>query len=116
MNVERDIKPHNILLDQKGRILLTDFGSAASITSVPDPNSIAKRDCRTLVGTPDYIAPEVLLFAEQLAEDSFDLDLSKQWDDEARAYGIEVDWWSLGVTIYEVSSSVLLKFLPICML
>lgn len=101
---QRDIKPHNILLDEKGRILLTDFGSAASITSLPIPGSIARKDCRTLVGTPDYIAPEVLLFAERLVEDSFDLDSSEQRDDEERAYGIEVDWWSLGVTVYEVSS------------
>lgn len=96
---ESDLKPANLLLTAQGRLLLTDFGSAAPLFS---GSSVAFKHARTLVGTPDYLAPEVLRLAERVVEDS----LAGEDDGERRAYGSEVDAWSLGVLTYEVSSIV----------
>lgn len=52
--VHRDIKPENILLDRLGHLKLTDFGSAAIIEKGGLVTSY------TPIGTPDYIAPEIL--------------------------------------------------------
>ncbi|MGQ9927812.1 MAG: protein kinase domain-containing protein [Chloroflexaceae bacterium] len=52
--VHRDVKPHNILIDHDGRVLLTDFGIAQT------PDSDGERLTRTglFMGTPEYISPE----------------------------------------------------------
>ena len=52
--VHRDIKPHNILIDHDGRVLLADFGIAQT------PDSDGERLTRTgvFMGTPEYISPE----------------------------------------------------------
>lgn len=122
--INRDIKPHNLLLTAQGHIQLTDFGSAAPLAHLPapptfslgsgrpPPRSIARKYARALVGTPDYIAPEILHNAERVVQDwRFDESAEEEeegeevqaMDGEERAYGCEVDWWSLGVTVYEVS-------------
>ncbi|ODQ79500.1 hypothetical protein BABINDRAFT_22399, partial [Babjeviella inositovora NRRL Y-12698] len=73
--VYRDLKPENILLDANGHIALCDFGlSKANLASNGTTN--------TFCGTTEYLAPEVLL-------------------DES-GYTKMVDFWSLGVLIFEM--------------
>ena len=52
--VHRDIKPENILLDRFGHLKLADFGSATALNK--DGNAVSFSP----VGTPEYIAPELL--------------------------------------------------------
>jgi len=71
--VHRDLKPENILLQWNGYSKLTDFGFAKII----EPG----QRTYTLCGTPEYIAPEVLL---------------------NKGHGKPVDWWTLGILTYEM--------------
>ena len=71
--VHRDLKPENILIDREGYCKLTDFGFAKVI----EPG----QRTYTLCGTPEYIAPEVLL---------------------NKGHGRAVDWWTLGILIFEM--------------
>ncbi|KAI9330514.1 kinase-like domain-containing protein, partial [Obelidium mucronatum] len=77
--VHRDLKPENILLVSKSpedlRIKISDFGLAKLI---PEQNFL-----KTLCGTPNYVAPEVLKGGK-----------------DTRAYGSAVDLWSCGVILY----------------
>lgn len=70
--VYRDLKPENLLLDAKGHVKIADFGFAKVI---PDNKTW------TLCGTPEYLAPEIIL---------------------GRGHGRAVDWWALGILIYEM--------------
>ncbi|EJT47327.1 cAMP-dependent protein kinase [Trichosporon asahii var. asahii CBS 2479] len=102
----RDIKPHNFLLLTDGRLWLTDFGSAA-----PARNGIvARKYCVLPAGTPDYVAPEVLKLAEdamveaaQSADESMDRTIRPSDLEELPGYSTDVDWWSLGATLYEMA-------------
>lgn len=70
--VFRDLKPENILIDRDGHLKLTDFGFAKRL-----PNDFTWTVC----GTPDYLAPEII---------------------RSQGYTKAVDWWSLGILIFEM--------------
>ncbi|KAJ3681408.1 hypothetical protein LUZ60_015897 [Juncus effusus] len=106
--IHRDLKPDNLLISRDGHIKLTDFGlskvglinstddlsgpdvSSALMGESPDDDEDAtaqraeKREQRrkqTAVGTPDYLAPEILLGMQ---------------------HGPSADWWSVGIILFEL--------------
>ncbi|AQK63468.1 Serine/threonine-protein kinase AtPK1/AtPK6 [Zea mays] len=105
--VHRDLKPDNLLIAHDGHIKLTDFGlskvglinntydlsrpvvSGASLYGDDEPqmnefeqmDHRARRQNRSAVGTPDYLAPEILL---------------------GTGHGCSADWWSVGVILFEL--------------
>ncbi|KAH7854620.1 hypothetical protein Vadar_016004 [Vaccinium darrowii] len=105
--IHRDLKPDNLLIGPDGHIKLTDFGlskvglidstddlsgppvsSTTTLLGVGEPKAAAQssikreeRQKQSVVGTPDYLAPEILL---------------------GTGHGATADWWSVGVILFEL--------------
>lgn len=77
--VHRDIKGDNVLVSVDGIVKLADFGCSKAIDDVCS----ATHGCSTMVGTPYWMAPEVIKC-------------------EAGGYGMKSDVWSIGCTIVEM--------------
>ena len=67
----RDIKPSNIMIDSNGYLKMIDFGTAKVLVDYTS----------TVIGTPHYIAPEIL---------------------KGKGYSLSCDFWSVGICMYEI--------------
>lgn len=71
--IHRDMKPDNCMIDKNGYLKIIDFGVAKEMTGKDHTN--------TVLGTPHYMAPEMLL---------------------GKSYNYSIDYWSIGIIMFEV--------------
>ena len=74
--IYRDLKPENILIGSDGHVKLTDFGLSKLGMGVGQSSY-------TFAGTPEYLAPEII---------------------KGFGHSHKVDWWGLGLVLYEMLS------------
>lgn len=72
--LHRDLKPHNIFLTRRGIVKLGDFGVSKVLNRT-------KSKASTLIGTPVYLAPEII---------------------NGKGYDMKSDMWAIGIILYEM--------------
>lgn len=72
--IYRDLKLENILVEEDGYIVISDFGLSKILS---EPNQLTETFC----GTAAYLAPEII---------------------RGSSYDKTVDWWALGILLYEM--------------
>jgi serum/glucocorticoid-regulated kinase 2 len=71
--MHRDLKLENVLVDQNGYLKIIDYGLAKALAE--------GQTSKTFCGTPEYLAPEMVMH---------------------QGHDFSVDWWALGILIYEM--------------